>query len=362
MEYKKYKRLVVKIGSNVLTLESGLPDLHRVQQLVARIAELKELGMEVIVVSSGAMAAGRSIIQLTEKKMDTVSRRQILASVGQIKLMEAYLEQFSQKRHVCAQVLVTKEDFRTRQHYLNMKNCLEALIKNNVIPIINENDVISVTELMFTDNDELSGLVASMLNVDALVILSNVDGVFTGHPDDQESELITEFNERDANIEDYVVCVKSNFGRGGMLTKTKTAMKISRLGIDVFIGNGTKDNVIKDLLERRTGTCFPANDLNPSDVKKWVAQSESFSKGNVVINEGAKAALTSDRATSLLPIGINEVRGSFEKGDVIHILDESGQPVGVGMVKYDSKEARKLVGKKGSPPLVHYDYLFMNGM
>ncbi len=359
MANKKYKRLVIKIGSNVLALDSGLPDLKRFEQLTAQIASLKDQGTEVIIVSSGAVAAGRSVIELTEQ-MDTISRRQILASIGQVKLMGIYHECFGRKQHVCSQVLVTKEDFRTRQHYLNMKNCLEALLKNGVIPIVNENDVISVTELMFTDNDELSGLVASMLNVDALLILSNVDGIFTGHPDEADSKLVTEFHDDRNELEDYVVCVKSNFGRGGMLTKANTALKISRLGIDVFIGNGSRNGVVADLLERRTGTYFAANAQTPSDVKKWVAQSEDFSKGRVIINGGAKTALTSEKATSLLPVGINEVQGSFRKGDIIQILDESQQLIGLGMAKYDSDQAKNLIGKNGNPPLVHYDYLFLN--
>ncbi|MGI4974611.1 MAG: glutamate 5-kinase, partial [Janthinobacterium lividum] len=184
-----YRRLVVKIGSNVLTQPNGLPDEARLDELVTQIVGLKSQGCEVIVVSSGAVAAGRSLITLPPKT-DAVRSRQLLAAVGQVKLLSLYAARLAEHGLLGAQVLVTKEDFRDRQHYLNMKNCFQELLQQNVIPIVNENDVISVTELMFTDNDELAGLVASMLNADALLILSNVDGIFDGDPSRPEARVI----------------------------------------------------------------------------------------------------------------------------------------------------------------------------
>ena len=356
---KEIKRILIKIGSNVLTLSSGLPDVKRIENLVDQVAELRKQGIQVILVSSGAVAAGRSKIGKTDS-LDTISRRQVLASIGQVELMKIYSNHFSIKDLLCAQVLVTKEDFRTRQHYLNMKNCLDALLRSNVTPIINENDVISITELMFTDNDELSGLVAAMIDVDALVILTNVDGIFTGNPDDKDSKLIREYNAKEINLEDYIVNTKSNFGRGGMSAKANTAVKISKLGIDVYIGNGSKDAIVENLLNQKTGTHFPSGDRDTSELKKWVAQSGSFSKGYITINEGAKAALTSDKASSLLPIGIVSISGDFKKGDVISIQDEKGAPIALGMVKYDSEKAKEYIGMKGSPVLVHYNYLFLS--
>src|ERR1700712_2936759 len=186
-----YKRIVVKIGSNVLTQSNGLPDQHRIGKLVEQMAAIKQQGIEVTVVSSGAVAAGRSLITVSDK-YDAIATRQLLASIGQVKLINTYTQLFEKHDILCSQVLVTTEDFKGRQHYLNMKNCLEILLQHQVIPIVNENDVVSVTELMFTDNDELAGLIASMLNAQALIILTNVDGIYDGDPELPGSKLIEE--------------------------------------------------------------------------------------------------------------------------------------------------------------------------
>ena len=166
-----YQRIIIKIGSNVITQKDGLPDLNRINHLVEQIAKIKKQGMEVILVSSGAVASGRSLITISEK-FDSIATRQLFASIGQVKLINTYAQQFEKYNILCSQVLVTKEDFRDRLHYLNMKNCLKILLQHHVIPVVNENDVVSVTELMFTDNDELASLIASMLNAQALILLT----------------------------------------------------------------------------------------------------------------------------------------------------------------------------------------------
>src|ERR1700733_5256594 len=188
-----YHRIIIKIGSNVFTQKDGLPDLNRISHLVEQIAEIKKQGKEVILVSSGAVASGRSLITVSEK-YDAVAARQLLASIGQVKLINTYANLFERFDILCSQVLVTKEDFRDRMHYLNMRNCLEILLQHQVIPVVNENDVVSVTELMFTDNDELAGLIASMLNAQALIILSNVDGLYDGDPKAAGSKVIEEID------------------------------------------------------------------------------------------------------------------------------------------------------------------------
>ncbi|WP_139957024.1 glutamate 5-kinase [Flavicella sediminum] len=353
------KRILVKIGSNVLTLSSGLPDENRIAHIVEQISDLKKEGFEVILVSSGAVAAGRSIVN-SSATLDKVSQRQVLASIGQIQLMNIYSNLFLKHNLLCSQVLVTKESFRTRAHYLNIKNCLHALLSSNVTPIINENDVVSITELMFTDNDELSGLVAAMMDVSSLLLLSNVDGIFTAHPNEPGAELIKEYHENTVNLEDAVSDTKSEFGRGGMLTKANTAKKIADLGLDVYIGNGTKDNIIKALLNKETGTFFKADSKETSTIKKWVAQSGDFSEASIIINDGAKEALLSEKATSLLPVGVVEIKGTFKKGDVINIRDTHNNAIGLGKVAYDSNEAQAIIGDRGHTPLVHYNYLVLN--
>src|ERR1700749_403169 len=219
-----YHRIVIKIGSNVFTRQDGLPDLNRIGQLVEQIATIKKQGKEVILVSSGAVASGRSMITVSEKS-DAVAARQLLASIGQVKLINTYSNLFGGFDMLCSQVLVTKEDFRDRLHYLNMRNCLEILLQHQVIPVVNENDVVSVTELMFTDNDELAGLIASILSANALIILTNVDGIYNGDPKLSTSSVINEIDGGIMNFSDFVSTGRSQFGRGGMITKSTMAQK-----------------------------------------------------------------------------------------------------------------------------------------
>lgn len=356
----KFKRIVIKIGSNVLAKADGELNTTRIAHLVEQISTLHKAGTEVIVVSSGAVAAGRSQVAVS-KKTDLVAAKQLWAAVGQVKLMSLYTQLFSKQGLQCAQVLTTKENFGDRRHYLNMKNCITTMLENHVIPIVNENDTISVTELMFTDNDELSGLMASMMNCDSLFILSNIDGVFTGAPDQPDSKLIRKIDTGFASLQKYIAPTKSGFGRGGMLTKCSIAAKIAGEGINVFIANGTRDNTLLDIVNNclKDFTHFVPHSKTTS-VKKWLAHSQSFAKGRVTVNQGAMEALTGDKATSLLFIGITSVEGTFEKGDIVSIFGPDNQELGIGRAMYDSQTVLECMGKKQSRPFVHYDYLVLN--
>lgn len=337
-----------------------MPDVDRIRQLVEQIAALRKRGKEIILVSSGAVASGRSLIAVSEKT-DAVSSRQLLASVGQVKLINTYSGFFSRHELICAQVLVTKEDFRDRGHYLNMKNCFQALLQHQVVPVVNENDVISVTELMFTDNDELAGLIASMLNADALIILSNVNGIYNGDPKNSASEVIPEISHSATGFSSFVTTQRSQFGRGGMVTKCHMAQKVAQLGIAVHIANGTTENILSRVLDEDViNTRFLPN-KTASGKKKWIAHSGNYAKGVVQINEGARAALTaSAKATSLLPIGVIQIKVGFQKGDIIRLVDEQEKQVGLGIAEYGSEKAAELLGQKNQKPLVHYDYLYLN--
>jgi glutamate 5-kinase len=354
-----YKRMVIKIGSNVLTRADGMPDTTRMSRLVGQIADIRNRGIEVILVSSGAVAFGRSLITVA-KKHDTVAARQLLASTGQIPLINTFAKLFGKYSTLCSQVLVTKEDFRDRLHYLNMRNCFEILLQHKVLPVVNENDVISVTELMFTDNDELAGLIASMLNAQALILLTNVDGIYQGDTKNGTSQIITEVGKAPVNLSEHVSSEHSQFGRGGMLTKSAIAQKAAELGIAVHIANGTKDHILTDILDHKAVHTHFLPQRNASGKKKWLAHSAHYAKGIVQINDGARDALTSNRATSLLPIGIIAVREDFQKGEVIKLIDESEQLVGVGIAEYNADKARERLGRKRQKALVHYDYLFLN--
>jgi glutamate 5-kinase len=353
-----YKRIIVKIGSNVLTRPDGGPDVDRMAHLVSQIAEVRARGVEVILVSSGAVAFGRSLITVAHR-YDPVAARQLLASTGQIELINTFARLFRAHDTLCSQVLVTKEDFRDRLHYLNMKNCFEILLQHRVLPVVNENDVISVTELMFTDNDELAGLIASMLNADALVLLTNVDGIYQGNPKDKDHQLIETFDADAQGIQSLISPSRSEFGRGGMRTKSAIAQKAARLGIAVHIANGTAEGVLTRLLEGELSHTRFIPERHTSGKKKWIAASEPYAKGAVLVNQGAAEALCSRRATSLLPIGVVKVAEEFQKGDVIRILDEEGHQLGLGIAEYGAEKARERVGKTRQRPLVHYDYLYL---
>lgn len=355
------KRIVVKVGTNVITRSSGLLNHPVMKALVAQIAALKRKGIQVILVSSGAMAAGRARLGKARQHADTVLDRQILASVGQVKLMETYARLFRAEGYHCAQVLATKGDFRDRQHYLCMKECFTTLLHDNIIPIANENDVVSVKELMFTDNDELAGLVAGMLNVDALLLLTSVEGLYDRNPKEEGAQLIASIAADDEAFHRYAVGGEtSSFGRGGMHTKCRVAKKLSSLGIATHIVNGLRPNVLKDVVNQKPiGTTFVAK-RRASGVKKWIAHAEGQEKGTITVNAQAEAILsTHDRARSILPVGVTAVSGAFEKGDIIRIIGESGTHLGYGVAQYGEARARELLGKKNQKPIVHYDYLFL---
>ena len=357
---QQFSRIAVKVGSNVLTRRDGTLDVTRMSALVDQIAELHKAGVEIILVSSGAVASGRSEVH-PAKKLDSVDQRQLFSAVGQAKLINRYYELFREHGIAVGQVLTMKENFATRRHYLNQKNCMTVMLENSVIPIVNENDTISVSELMFTDNDELSGLIASMMDAQALIIRSNINGIYNGSPADPTSEVIREIGQG-KDLSSYIQASKSSFGRGGMLTKTNIARKVADEGITVIIANGKRDNILVDLIQHPKDTLctrFIPSAEPVSSIKKWIAHSEGFAKGELHINQCATEVLNSDKAISILPVGITAIEGEFEKDDIVRIIDFEGNPVGVGKANCDSAQAREAMGKHGKKPVVHYDYLYI---
>jgi glutamate 5-kinase len=340
-----------------LTNAQGFLDKQRIHDVVSQIAAIKKQGIEVILISSGAVAAGRSIYK-PKNKIDAVSQRQMWSALGQVRLMEAYASQFDNHGLICSQVLVTRDDFRSREHFQNIKNCFSVLLKNDIIPVVNENDVVSVTELMFTDNDELAGLVAGMLNVDQLIMLTTVDGILQSEQAGKRT-LIREIREGDKEFEKHIYPEKSAFGKGGMLTKAHLAAKVASHGIEVIIANGSKPEVLSDLVKGSSiGTKFIPSS-GKSSIKKWLSHARGFEKGVVIINDGALQALRSVRAVSLLPVGVVEIEGNFKKGDIIMIYDERNAQVGLGITRYNDDKARAKIGQKNQKPIIHYDHLFL---
>ncbi len=244
-----YKRIIVKIGTKVLSRSDGHIEESVLEDLVAQIVRLRKDGTEVILVTSGAMSCGRGLLSKTSSPTETVADKQVFAAVGQVKLMETYAKLFKKYEYLCAQVLVTKEDFRDAEHSENMDRCFLNLLQSNVIPIVNENDVVAIQELIFTDNDELAGLIAERLKADALIILTSVQGVLDGNPSDPNSKTIPEITyEHIIDAEAHVTQEKTDIGRGGMLTKFAIAKKMMEAGIVVFIAHGKDENVLLNVV------------------------------------------------------------------------------------------------------------------
>ena len=242
-------RIVIKVGSNVLTRKDGKLDVTRMSALVDQIAWLRRESYEVILVSSGAVACGRRELTV-DHSLDSVEQRQLFSAVGQVKLVGLYYDLFREFGIHVGQVLTMKENFEPGEQYENQRACMTVMLQNDVLPIVNENDTVSVTELMFTDNDELSGLIAQMMEADTLVLLSNIDGIYTGHPDDPSSEIIRSVAPG-KDLSQYIKAEKSAFGRGGMHSKYTTASKVQKAGIRVIIANGERDNILTDLIQHK---------------------------------------------------------------------------------------------------------------
>ena len=253
------RRIVIKVGSNVLTRPDGKLDVTRMSALVDQIAWLRQQGFEVILVSSGAMASGRGELKV-DHSLDSVEQRQLFSAVGQVKLVGLYYDLFREFGIHVGQVLTMKENFQPGEQYRNQRACMTVMLENDVLPIVNENDTVSVTELMFTDNDELSGLIAQMMEADTLILLSNIDGIFDRHPDDPAAQLIREVAPG-RDLSEYIQPEKSAFGRGGMHSKYTTAQKVSTAGIRVIIANGERENILINLIQQKEET--PHTEFTP---------------------------------------------------------------------------------------------------
>lgn len=363
---KNSKRIVVKVGSQVLCNATGALNTPVLASLASQISVLGQQGWRTLLVSSGAVASGMGVMQTEPgaQKLrnipNPVTRKQALAAAGQVRLMETWRQHFNAHELTVAQVLASRSDFQTRRHYLNMRACIEALLDCGVVPIVNENDVVAVTELMFTDNDELAGLLAGMVNADLLCLLSTVAGVYDRATDQPGSCRISCWDDSRHRIEDIVQHGTSELGRGGMHSKITVARKAANLGAGVVIADGAASGVLLDVVAGGdVGTRFPAH-REASSAKRWLASAQAVAGGSVTVNAGAEAALLDrSRLASLLPVGIESVEGPFDRGDVIQIRNSEHQVLGCGRARYDHREAEKLQGQHGHKPLIHYDYLYL---
>jgi len=353
-------RIVVKVGSNVLTRSDGHPHVTNISALVDQIALLRSQGHELVLVSSGAVACGRGEVT-PAVTLDTVAERQLYSSIGQIKLINLYSRLFGAYGITIGQVLTQKDNFSSREAYLNQRACIMTMIACGVVPVINENDTVSLTELMFTDNDELSGMVATMIDADTLVILSNVDGIYTGAPSDSSSALISRVHPGE-DPSAHIVAAKSGFGRGGMTTKCSIARKLADEGVAVIIANGMRQNILVNVINDPAAvphTMFEPVERPLSTLKRWIAHSDSFTKGRIAVDAAAADAIAGPRAVSLLPVGVTAVDGQWEAGDIVSITDVTGHRIALGRASMSDTRLRACLGKHDQPPVVHYDYMYV---
>ena len=358
-------RIVVKLGSRVLVQRNGRPDERQIRHLVQQIAQLRTEGCDVIVVSSGAIASGMEALSLKKRPRD-IAGMQMAAAVGQVRLMSRYERLFAAKRLRVAQILLTHEDLRDRTRHLNARNTILNLLREGVIPIVNENDVVASEEIKFGDNDLLASLVSLLIDADLLVLLSTADGVRAPVKSGKTSRIpfLSAISEETLAL---AWGKGSELSTGGMLSKLQSAQMFTSVGGWVAIASGRKPNALSRLMQGEDiGTLIEGRARSLSKRKRWIAFFH-HSRGSVVIDQGAAVALQ-NMARSLLPIGIKEVQGSFPRGAVINIKDSRQQLIARGLTNYSSDELQEIQGKRTAeiasvlghleqPEAVHYDNL-----
>ena len=348
-ESLRYRRIVVKAGTSILTTapdHQGL-DPAVMSDLVRQISHLHRLSVEVLLVTSGAIAAGHQILgQSLDNLGRDIPSRQVLAAVGQGQLMHTYEELFASHEVKVAQSLLTINDLADRQSYLNVRNTLIALLELGVVPILNENDVVAVDEIgeVFGDNDRLSALVANLVDADLLVVLTDTEGLYTADPQvDREARLIPLVEQVDADIEERAGAHHAPWARGGMLTKIEAARLVTTSGIPMVMCHGrATDAVLRAAQGEAVGTLFQPATEKLEARKRWMLSGIS-QRGEIIVDAGAARALQ-DRNSSLLPAGVKDIKGEFRRGDIIYILAEQGQQVACGIANYASADIARIRG------------------
>lgn len=341
--FKANSTVVVKVGSRTLTHASGKLNLRMMEKLVRELADLYNRGCRVILVTSGAVAAGIGRLSLPDKPQ-TIPEKQAVAAVGQGLLIQMYEKLFSEYGLVVAQVLLTRDDFNDRKRYLNSRNTLQALLQYGAIPLINENDTVAVEEIEFGDNDSLSALVASLLDADLLVLLTDTGGLYSANPKfDPQAQLIEKVEQITPAIKKLAGDSDETLATGGMVTKLMAAEIATNSGVPMIIANGKEPHILLRLLEGESvGTFFCAREKSLESRKRWIAYGQS-PHGRLIIDKGAVQAVLNE-GKSLLPRGIVAVHGSFEQGDMVAIEDKDGAEIARGLANYSSRELRNIQG------------------
>ena len=340
------EKIVVKVGTRVLTDAQGKLDLQRMNALANQLVAIADSGRQVVLVSSGAVGAGMNRLSMETRPTD-VATLQAIAAVGQTDLMQTYQKLFQEQGRLAAQVLLTANELDDRVSYLNVRNTLLELLELQVIPVVNENDTVSVDELQttFGDNDQLAGLVTNLLGAQLLIILSDVDGLFTGSPEDDTSELVPTVTSLDGTIAGYVQESSGGLGTGGMGSKLQAVRMVTSAGENAVIANGRESEVLTRVLAGESlGTLFVAEGKTLSPWKRWLRFSAQ-TQGTIVLDKGACAAIQQE-GSSLLAIGIIRHQGHFNKGDVIQLCNEAGEELARGLTNYNSDELEQIRGHR----------------
>lgn len=349
------KRIVIKIGTSTLTHSTGLLDLNRIERIVRQLTNIHNRGIEIVLVTSGAIGAGMGKLGLRTRP-NTIPEKQAAAAVGQGVLLHMYEKLFSEYGKNVAQILLTKEDILNRKRFLNARNTFFTLFKHGVIPIVNENDAVAIDEIKFGDNDTLSAMVTSAVEADLLVLLSDIDGLYDSNPkENKDAKLINLVENITDEIREAAGGAGTKFGTGGMATKIKAAEIAVTSGSSMVIVNGSSPNVINEVMEGESvGTFFIANQ-NPLQSRKcWIAYN-TLTKGQITIDDGAVEALTQYRK-SLLPAGVLSIDGLFEKGDIVSVVNGEGIEVAHGITNYNSSEVDLIKGSQTSNIEEKLDY------
>ena len=363
------KRAVIKVGSGVLTGPRGL-NLSVIKDLASGINHIRHSGIEVVLISSGAIASGFKKVGLGRKPR-TVSEKQAVAAVGQPALIMAWEKAFDRYGQKVAQILITRDDLTNRRRYLNARNTLMTLLSWDIIPIINENDTVVVEEIKFGDNDNLSAMVTNLVDADILVNLTDIDGLFDSDPrTNPDARLIPVVERVNRKIREFASSIPGFLGTGGMGSKIKAAQKVALAGIPAIIANGKQPGILADIFDgKQTGTFFLPRDSSLCKRKHWIAFAKA-PKGELIVDKGAEKALLFN-GKSLLPSGIKEVRGNFGVGDSVVISNESGENIAIGLVNYQAADVKRIrgirtskisaiLGFKHADEVIHRDNLVLN--
>jgi glutamate 5-kinase len=338
------RTVVIKVGTKVLSNDDDSLDVSRIASLTEQIYRIRQTGRRVVLVSSGAVGAGMGLLNLKQRPSD-LPHLQAAAAAGQAHLIRLYNDCLEVHGFRAAQLLLTANDFRNRERYLNVRNTLNTLFEFSIIPIINENDTVSISEIQFGDNDQLAAMVSNLLGDSLLIVLSVIDGLLDGDPDSPNSKVIPLVERWDESLLALASESKSRGGTGGMRSKLQAARKVTEVGENVIIANGRRDQILDQIMAGdEIGTLFLAQGRNVPAWKRWIGYTVE-PRGRLKLDAGAKKALTTN-GRSLLAIGITDVEGNFGRGDVVSLLSEDGQEFARGLTNYDSPTTTRLKGQR----------------